>query len=50
MTPSDAYRAAREAAVLIDRSDRIRIEFSGAKAVETLNGLFTNDVTKLMPG
>ena len=48
--PSDAYRAAREAAVLIDRSDRIRIEFSGAKAVETLNGLFTNDVTKLMPG
>jgi len=47
---SGGYDAARSAAALIDRSDRVRIEFSGAKAVDTLNGLFTNDVAKLKPG
>jgi folate-binding protein YgfZ len=34
----------------IDRSDRVRVEFSGEKAGETLNGLLTNDVSKLTPG
>lgn len=36
--------------LLIDRSDRARIELSGAQAVATLNGLVTNDVTALRPG
>ena len=47
---SDAYNSACSAAAFIDRSDRVRIGFSGAKAVDTLNGLFTNDVPKLKPG
>lgn len=36
--------------LLIDRSDRARIELSGAHAVATLNGLVTNDVATLKPG
>lgn len=36
--------------LLIDRSDRARIEISGAHAVATLNGLVTNDVAALKPG
>lgn len=36
--------------LLIDRSDRARIEFSGAHAVATLNGLVTNDVAALKAG
>lgn len=36
--------------LLIDRSDRARIELSGAHAVATLNGLITNDVTALKAG
>jgi folate-binding protein YgfZ len=34
----------------VDRNDRVRMEFSGEKAGETLNGLFTNDISKLAPG
>ena len=36
--------------LLIDRSDRARIELSGSHAVATLNGLVTNDVAALKPG
>jgi folate-binding protein YgfZ len=36
--------------LLIDRSDRARIELSGAHAVATLNGLVTNDVAALKAG
>jgi len=36
--------------LLIDRSDRARIEISGAHAVATLNGLVTNDVAALKTG
>jgi len=36
--------------LLIDRSDRARIELSGAHSTATLNGLVTNDVTALKPG
>jgi folate-binding protein YgfZ len=36
--------------LLIDRSDRARIELSGAHAAATLNGLVTSDVTALRPG
>ena len=50
MTALDAYRAAREGVAFIDRSDRVRMEFTGAQALATLNGLLTNDVTKLTPG
>ena len=45
-----AYDSARNGAAFVDRSDRARVAFSGTKAVDTLNGLFTNDVTKLKPG
>ena len=50
MTSADAYRAAREGIAFINRSDRVRMEFTGAHALATLNGLLTNDVTKLTPG
>jgi|SRR6185437_13956648 tRNA-modifying protein YgfZ len=36
--------------LLIDRSDRARIELSGTHAVATLNGLVTNDVAALKSG
>jgi len=44
------YSAARSSAAFMPRSDRVRMEFSGAKPVETLNGIFTNDVSLLRPG
>jgi folate-binding protein YgfZ len=47
---STSYDAARTTAAFIDRSDRVRMEFSGAKAAETLNGLLTNDIARLAPG
>ncbi|MDA1080198.1 MAG: folate-binding protein [Gemmatimonadetes bacterium] len=46
----NGYRAAREDAAFIDRSDRLRLEFTGAQAAATLNGLLTNDVATLKPG
>lgn len=36
--------------LLFDRSDRARLEFTGAAAQPTLNGLVTNDVAALRPG
>lgn len=47
---SAGYRAAREAAAWIDRRDRVRVEFTGDKAADTLNGLLTNDILVLKPG
>jgi folate-binding protein YgfZ len=47
---TSAYRAAREHAAHADRSDRIRVEVTGAQAAATLNGLLTNDVAVLRPG
>lgn len=47
---SSAYDAARTTAAFIDRGDRVRMEFAGPKAGETLNGLLTNDIAKLSPG
>lgn len=35
---------------LVDRSDRLRMTFSGDKAKESLGGLVTNDVVALRPG
>jgi folate-binding protein YgfZ len=45
-----AWRALQSDAVLADRSDRLRMLFSGDKAAETLNGLLTSDVLALTPG
>jgi tRNA-modifying protein YgfZ len=44
------YEALRRHAVLVDRSHRARIRFSGAKAAEVLTGLVTNDVLALTSG
>ena len=45
-----AYKALQGGAVVVDRSDRLRMRFSGAKAAESLSGLVTNDVTALKAG
>jgi folate-binding protein YgfZ len=45
-----AYQALRQGAVLADRSDRLRMRFSGDKAAESLTGLVTNDVMSLSAG
>jgi folate-binding protein YgfZ len=44
------YRALREEAGLLDRSDRARIVVGGAEAAEFLQGQLTNDVEALEPG
>jgi folate-binding protein YgfZ len=44
------YRALREEAGLLDRSDRARIAVRGAEAAEFLQGQLTNDVDELEPG
>jgi len=50
MSDVSEYAALRSAALLIDRSDRVRIRFGGARAPELVTGLVTNDVTALTPG
>lgn len=45
-----AWTALRQGAIVIDRSDRLRMTFSGDKAAESLNGLVTNEVVGLSPG
>ncbi|MFN8151056.1 MAG: folate-binding protein [Solirubrobacterales bacterium] len=44
------YRATREEAGLLDRSDRARIAVTGSEAGEFLQGQITNDVEALEPG
>lgn len=44
------YDALRSRAVVVDHSHRGRMRLTGARAVEMLNGLVTNDVTALEPG
>ena len=44
------YRATREEAGLLDRSDRARIAVTGSEAGEFLQGQLTNDVEALEPG
>jgi folate-binding protein YgfZ len=48
--PTTNYGALRGDAVLVDRSARLRMTFSGDKAKEALGGLVTNDVALLKPG
>jgi tRNA-modifying protein YgfZ len=50
MSDSSEYAALRSGALLIDRSDRVRIRFGGPRAAELLTGLVTNDVLALAPG
>lgn len=50
MSDGSEYSALRSGALLIDRSDRVRIRFGGSKAAELLTGLVTNDVLSLTPG
>lgn len=45
-----AYHALQHGAVLADRSDRLRMRFTGDKAAESLTGLVTNDVASLSAG
>jgi tRNA-modifying protein YgfZ len=44
------YEALRRRAIVVNRSHRGRMHFSGAKAAEVLTGLVTSDVTALAPG
>jgi folate-binding protein YgfZ len=44
-----AYSALQEGALLVDRSSRVRMRFTGAKAGESLTGLVTSDVLALVP-
>ena len=50
MSDASEYSALRSGALLIDRSDRVRIRFGGPRAAELLTGLVTNDVLALTPG
>lgn len=44
------YEALRRRAIVVNRSHRARMRFSGAKAAEVLTGLVTSDVTALAAG
>ena len=50
MHDTSEYAALRSGALVVDRSDRVRIRFGGAKAAGLLTGLVTNDVLALQPG
>ena len=50
MSDPNEYSALRSGALVIDRSDRMRMRFGGPKAAELLTGLVTNDVLALTPG
>jgi folate-binding protein YgfZ len=45
-----SWQALHGDAALIDRSDRARLRMDGPKAAEVMNGLVTNEVTRLIPG
>jgi folate-binding protein YgfZ len=50
MSDASEYSTLRSGALLIDRSDRVRIRFGGPRAPELVTGLVTNDVLSLTPG
>ena len=50
MYDASEYSALRSGALLLDRSDRVRIRFGGPRAAEIVTGLVTNDVLSLQPG
>ena len=50
MSDASEYSALKSGALLVDRSDRVRIRFGGPRAAELLTGLVTNDVLALATG
>ncbi len=50
MYDASEYAALRSGALLIDRSDRVRIRFGGLRAAELVTGLVTSDVLALSAG
>jgi tRNA-modifying protein YgfZ len=50
MSELNEYSALHNGALFFDRSDRVRIRISGAKAAELVTGMVTNDVSALVPG
>lgn len=44
------YEALHRRAIVVNRSHRARMRFTGEKAADVLNGLVTNDVTALLTG
>src|ERR1700737_70123 len=50
MSLLDQYRALREGAGLIDRTDRGRLLLTGSDRRAYLQGLLTNDIIALTPG
>ncbi len=50
MSDASEYAALRSGALLVDRSDRVRMRFGGQRAAELVTGLVTNDVLALTPG
>jgi folate-binding protein YgfZ len=50
MHDTSEYAALRSGALIVDRSDRVRIRFGGPRAAELVTGLVTNDVLALQPG
>ncbi len=44
------YRHLQQGALLLDRSIRSRLRFSGPRAAEALHGLVSNDIVALVPG
>jgi tRNA-modifying protein YgfZ len=50
MSEASEYVAMRAGALLIDRGDRLRIRFGGARSAEIITGLVTNDVSALAAG
>src|SRR5262245_1485354 len=45
-----AYNALHDRALIVDRSTRLRMYFTGEKAADSLTGLVTSDVLALAPG
>jgi tRNA-modifying protein YgfZ len=50
MSDASEYSALRSGALIVDRSDRVRMRFGGPQAAELVTGLVTNDVLSLVPG
>ena len=50
MSELNEYSVLHNGAQFFDRSDRMRIRISGAKAAELVAGMVTNDVSALVPG
>src|SRR6266498_1242283 len=50
MSVADGYQALNRGSLFLDRSDRLRMRFTGPKSAELINGMVTSDVASLTPG